>query len=1129
MTVMQQNDQAARLAAVDPRQSVIVQAPAGSGKTTLLVERYLGLLAVVDQPEEILAITFTRKAAAEMKQRVLRYLDPAFETTQTHELSALNKAHAAEQNVRDWGLRENPQRMQIRTIDSFNQYLARTMPVASRLGPVPSPSDNAGRLYRQAARTVLAEIDKTSGQDHSLADDVSRLLSWRNQDQRGVEDLLVGLLTKREQWLRVVGPSGTPERDDLQGLMVELIEQQLGHSYRALTEALARIYSSAHELAHLASSAARTLRENDKAGPALACEGLQTLPGKQCNNLPVWRGLIDLLLLKKDRRFRKSLDIRSGFVAQSPEKDRMLELLASLADDQQLAESLHRTRQLPKPRYDDDDWRTLQALIRVMQRAALELQLVFAEYGQSDFAALAEAALRGLGQGSGDVTDLGLYLDQRIQHLLVDEFQDTNYSQFRLLEALTQGWQADDGRSLFLVGDPMQSIYRFREAEVGLFMRARTFGLNDITLTPLHLSANYRSQAQIVDWVNQAIGPIFPDREDIVSGSVAYVPSMATRGDHGQVQVMALPDRISEAQALAEMLRLELPERQKDNAFRAAIIVRSRSHLAEILPALRAAGLRYRAVKLDPLIARPVVQDLLAITQAIMNPADRTAVLALLRSPMAGLTLDDLDRLAGLNAVDTGDQATAHAAAHPFSRQALQQLSEDGRSRATRVFDVLQQARTLWQRRSVRDLVEGAWHALHGPNCLQQPSSDLEDAADYLDFIENAEREGWLEDPHIVDERLKTEQSGSHPPNDGEDANVLEVLTMHSAKGLEWDWVIVPGLDRKPRSRTNELLNWLPFTNAKGQERVLLAPLKASDQHENSAMVEFIRSEQARRDRFENQRLLYVAATRARQRLTLCACLDSEKKIPGPAAGSLLAELWPQIGQAFIEQLSTCTHARANSASMPDQSLRRIAGPHHSHAQALNWQPLLPMREHETEIEFNWAGMQARRIGSVLHRLLERVGQIGIERFDPGRRERLIARIPHLLTALGTANSELPEAVLLVQQSLIDTLSDPTGQWLLSNQHDDAGCELALSGQLDGQLVNAIVDRTFIDDGCRWIIDYKSGHHAGADLDGFFAIEAERYREQLGRYVRLFEQMGETNIRAALYFPRHQKLMIVET
>ena len=1129
------DDQAARRAAVDPGRSVIVQAPAGSGKTTLLVERYLGLLSRVSEPEEILAITFTRKAAAEMKQRVLRYLDPAFETDQPHEQSALSKARVAEQKVREWKLRDNPQRMQIRTIDSFNQYLVKRMPVASQLGPLPAPSDNTQRLYRQAARNVLAEMEKAPQQNQPLAEDVKRLLAWRDHNLREMEDLLAELLAKREQWLRVLGPAGAPDREYLQELMAGLIEQHLFQAGQSLLESLESAGCSADELIALARSAAGTLTAEGKSGRILNCTELDGLPGPKVGDLDRWRGLTELLLMKNKAAFRKTVDIRHGFVAKSAEKERMLTLLASLGADEKLARTLARISQLPKPSYADDDWQTLASLIRVMQQAAIELQLVFAERGQSDFAALGEAALRGLGEGPESVTDLGLYLDYRIQHLLVDEFQDTNYSQFRLLEALTRGWQPGDSRSLFLVGDPMQSIYRFREAEVGLFIRVRDFGLNALTLSPLRLTANYRSQAQIVNWVNTAIGPIFPEDEDIASGSVAYAPSSSQQGQQGEMQILALPDRATEAQALAELLQREWPDTDSGDAARIAIIVRSRSHLTEILPALRSAGVRYRAVKLDPLIARPVVQDLLALTRAISNPADRSAVLALLRAPFAGLTLEDLDRLAGLQTDQEPAQSRlktgATASAHPFGGDVLARLSGDGRARAANVFATLENAQRLWHRRSLPDLIEGAWHALQGPACLQQPELDLQDAADYLDFVAQAEREGWLEDAQLFDDRLQAEQSGHQLDHTESDQSAsLEVLTMHSAKGLEWDWVLLPGLDRTPRSRTGELLNWLPFTDQAGRERVLLAPLRAATQAQNPEIVEFIRSEQAARDRFENQRLLYVAATRARQKLTLSACLDRDKETPKPPASSLLGELWPQLEQSFLAELNACRHPAARIGSMPDQSLKRVAADWAAPiATGLEWRTSMPLREHETEIEFNWAGMQARRIGSVIHRLLERVGQIGIEQLNTAHRTRLMRRIPHMLLALGTAATELEDTTNTVRSAFENTLSDPTGQWILSDTHHDGACELALSGHIEGALINAVIDRTFVDEqGRRWIIDYKSGFHGGADLDAFLAEEAERYRDQLRRYAQLFQQMEERPITAALYFPRHQKLLPVD-
>ena len=113
----------------------------------------------------------------------------------------------------------------------------------------------------------------------------------------------------------------------------------------------------------------------------------------------------------------------------------------------------------------------LGAILELLPLAAAHLKVVFAEHGETDFTEVAQAAVRALGTPE-EPTDLLLALDTRIKHILVDEFQDTSYSQFELIERLTSGWQPDDGRTLFLVGDPMQSIYRFREAKVALFLQA---------------------------------------------------------------------------------------------------------------------------------------------------------------------------------------------------------------------------------------------------------------------------------------------------------------------------------------------------------------------------------------------------------------------------------------------------------------------------------------------------------------------------------------------------------------------------------------------------------------------------------------------------------------------------------
>lgn len=1114
-------DAAARNLAVEPSRSVIVQAPAGSGKTTLLVERYLGLLSAVDAPEEILAITFTRKAAAEMRQRVLRYLAPDFQTDAAHEQDALAKARAVAAKVAQWRLLDNPQRLLIRTIDSFNHFLARSMPVASALGPVPSPAENAQVYYRQAARNVLNLVDS----QQQIADDLQRLLDWRDHRSQDIEDLLADLLARRDQWLRALQVTGTLQRSQLEAILNEVVCSQLNQAHTALGNALHQQHIDASELLELMRFAATQLAEHNPSSNICHFAGAEQLPRPAAEDLPLWRGLGEALLTKSNKvQFRKSVNKSIGFPPDAQQKQHFVSLLESLAESTALGRALQAARALPSPSYTDNEWAVLDALVRVLVRVAAELELVFARSGQTDYTGLAAAALRGLGDEINGFTDLGLYLDRRIQHLLVDEFQDTNWAQLHLLEKLTAGWQAGDGRSLFLVGDPMQSIYRFREAEVGLFIRSRDQGVGTVELSSLQLASNFRARGEIVSWVNERLGPIFPNHENIAAGAIAYAPSEAGRSSGGSVQTLAHMDALEEANAIAELLQAELALQADNEDFSAAIIVRARSHLNQILPALAHHDIPYRAVKLDPLTSRSVVQDLLAITKAILYPADTAAVVAMLRAPTCGLALLDLHALAG-----DGQSL--------FDEDALSRLSAAARQRAEKVFAALTQAQQQWQRRSMVDLVDGVWRRLGGPHCCTNPATDLQDAALYFRVLEQAENNGLLSDWNDFWELLEAQQTAGDPPSTGVK---LEILTMHGAKGLEWDLVVLPALERRPGGVDASLLHWLPFTSHSQQEQVLLAPLRASDQAENSPLVELIRNEQRTRSAYENQRLLYVATTRAKERMVLSAAFDvaPEKSLDEikPPSGSLLADLWPTCADDFLAALAAAMHGQQElletpaSAPLRDQRLRRIV----EHwapplAERVAWQPTLPLREQTVEVEYNWAGIDARRTGTVLHRLLEHAGITGVENLSSEDRQRLSNAVPRLLAAMGGQVENLSEHVAAVQTAFAATLNSDTGQWILSGQHRHAACELAVSGVLDNEVVNAVIDRTFVDaDGVRWIIDYKSGYHAGADLECFFEREAERYREQLLRYRRLFEQLESRPVKTALYLPRHSQLVVIE-
>ena len=168
-------DAAQRARVLDPGGSFIVQAPAGSGKTELLIQRYLALLGSVESPEEIVAITFTRKAAAEMRERVLQALE-----------------------ARKDPLAQNPARLRIQTIDSLALSLTRQMPVLSRFGAQPQNVEDAGELYAAAARATLALVEDSG----SVAAHIERLLEHLDNDAGRVEGLLAGMLARRDHWIR---------------------------------------------------------------------------------------------------------------------------------------------------------------------------------------------------------------------------------------------------------------------------------------------------------------------------------------------------------------------------------------------------------------------------------------------------------------------------------------------------------------------------------------------------------------------------------------------------------------------------------------------------------------------------------------------------------------------------------------------------------------------------------------------------------------------------------------------------------------------------------------------------------------------------------------------------------------
>jgi ATP-dependent exoDNAse (exonuclease V) beta subunit len=1109
------HDEAARAAALDPSRSFVVQAPAGSGKTGLLTQRFLRLLAVVDAPEQIVAITFTRKAAAQMRHQVIEALHEARKDSppgaDAHARRTRELAHEALERAesRGWDLMMHPARLRIETIDAFCYWIAAQLPMLSRTGAELRVIEDARPYYAEAARRTLGLLEEGG----PVAADVEVLLRHRDNQLVQTESLLIDMLGKRDQWLPiVVGLEGARLR--------ERLERDLALEVRDCLTALRERWPAENlvEVARLAAFAAKNLGTG--AGELVPWLTHDRVPDAVPATVPLWCGLAQLLLTDRGS-WRKRLDYRDGIPAEArAAKSRLLALIGELARDAELLPLLATVRRLPATQLSDAQWQVAAALLHLLKTAAAQLELVFRERGEVDYAAVAQAAVTALG-GAEEPAELALALDYRIHHLLVDEFQDSSHTQLRLLEALTAGWVDGDGRTLFCVGDPMQSIYRFRQAEVGLFLRTRDHGLGSIRPQALMLERNFRSAAELVGWFNEVFVRALPARDDVQRGAVRHAASVAARKARGKPAVTVhcrfSPDLQSEA---VEIATLVATYRERTPEKRVGILVRQRQHAHRVAAELRKRALRFQAVELEPLIAQPAVRDLLALTRALLHLGDRTAWLALLRSPCCGLTLADLEAL-----TRGTESETCWELLHDPARLAT--LSTGGQLRLQTLLQVLGPARELSGRLPVRAWVERTWLSLGGPAGVAE-SRGLEDAQAFFERLQEMERRGPLPAGGALDGAFQE----LYATTDAAAPEALQLMTIHKAKGLEFDLVILPGVGRGRERSMQPLLRWLEVPRSERDTGLLLAPI-ARTGSDGDALYDYVSLREAEREAFERARLLYVATTRAREHLHLFAHVRTKGQDPPelgePESQSLLALMWPSVRDEFERAYEHRLQAH-DAGSQFELALPPPTAGIDRHAAdwrlprpppSVEVQPRGEVRPDLTLLrpEFEWAGEARRHIGIVVHGELERWARSPTmptaEAIENSR-----ARVRRRLEARGVPVEHLDAAIGVILRALHNTRTDARGRWIFDPAHRERRAEQALSGVVDGQVVHAVLDRTFIDAaGTRWIVDFKTGSHEGGAVEAFLDAEVERYRPQLALYARLIRGLAAEPVRVGLYFP----------
>lgn len=1097
------HDSQQRQLALDMNLSFIVQAPAGSGKTELLTQRFLALLATVKQPEEIIAITFTKKSAAEMRARIINALMSTIHQPEPELSHAKNTWNLAKNALKKneelkWNLLKNPNRLRIQTIDSLNTYITHQLPILANFGSRPHITDDSQKLYALAANELLSHLDENVDWANSIA----KLVLHLDNDLNKVKDLLINMLAKRDQWLPYIALNA---HDTELRKTLERNLQWINHTIlKNLISLFPKEYSE--ELTTLLRFAAHQLTKDKSTSIIIHGLNVDTLPNS--NNKNAWLAIAELLLTK-EFEWRKRFDKNTGFPAPSnadhPEekllftsfKQRINNLMSALNNHEDLKNAFKNLCLAPDESYKEHQWEILNALHHVLRIAVAQLSIVFQEDSQIDFIENAQAALTALGTDDAP-TDLTLTLDYQIKHLLIDEFQDISQSQFRLIEKLTMGWENHDGRTLFLVGDPMQSIYRFREAEVGLFIRARKTGLGNIKLFPLTLSVNFRSTPNLVNWVNHHFQPVFPACEDITMGAVQYSPSVASANDDNQNTVClhscSLTNENQQANAIINLIKHYQATLPHDGI---AILVRARSHLITIIKALKKASISYRAIDIDPLDSRPVIQDLMALTRALLHPADRIAWFAILRAPWCGLSLADLLSISKVNTYQClWDNILS-----------VKTLSPDGQNRLNRILPTLTTALANRYRFSLRLWIENTWLALGGPACVTD-TSDLEDAKAYFDLLDKLDTgAGSFDANYLATQVKKLFASPDHHAD-----NSLQIMTIHNSKGLEFDIVILPQLERKAPNDPKQLLLWMEQPQNNNINTLTLAPIPATE-YQTDSIYDYIKRQHAIKDDHETSRLLYVAATRAKKYLHLFFSIHNKENYQ-PAAGSFLEKLWPVI-KNNITLDNTVDIPPTQTLELFQRYIKRLT---------LDWKNPIDFTDENVTFQklqsgFKLPNYYAKYLGIIVHELLQYLCRLGIDWWQTKSLDQKKDFLKKRFLQGGLPLSQVQPYINQALLAIKNTLTDPTGRWILQ-KHSDAESEFQLTIKINGKIQSIVIDRTFIDDNnTRWIIDFKTSVPHNDDLNSFIETEKEKYLNQLQLYCEAMKIVGTSPIKMGLYFP----------
>ena len=1057
------NDQKQRDQALNIESSFIVQAPAGSGKTELITQRYLKLLGSSEEPENILVMTFTNRAVDELKLRIVSALSDAQvePPKEPHKLITYNLALRVlnQSKKRNWDLLRHPSRLKVITIDSLSNLIVSRFPSLDQLIPHRTIIDSYEYefIYRQAAENTLLLIN-----DDEYKSSVSSVLLYLDNYVDRFYRLIEEMLAKREQWLPRLFIDGALDISSLESISKTLITDYLEDLRGIAQNALGDNFFSLLKVSK---------RED--------ISQISKLPGSSIKDLKDWRAIADILITKSSKNWRKKIDVTIGFPAEmKDEKNQLRKFIDGLYSEFELKKLLINLHNLPSEHFPEFTKKYITDIAQVLKLSVAELKVIFDEKGLQDFSEVSLQAINALDTRE-ELTDIALLLDYQIKHVLVDEFQDTSYSQLNLIQKLVEGWQQDDGKTIFFVGDPMQSIYKFRESQVGIFLEVVRSGIANLDIKPLILSTNFRSTQSIVRENNEIFANIFPNEDNLILGSIHYSKSTPFSKEEQKnaisFYVFSPNQDQEEAEEIVKIIKQSLLRNQEKEI---AVLVRSRSHLSQVSSALQKNNINFESLKTESLRSNLFTRDLLSLTRALLSLSDKLAWLSILRAPWCGLKLKDLLALS-----KTSDQTIFNQL---MNVESVQNLSDDGIKRAQHIFLATKEAIFSEGKFTFVERFSFVLEMLYKDHYLEEQEKNIK--TQFLKLLNHCESNQVL-NIKTIESMLQDLYAPSRSSN-------LKLMTIHQAKGLEFDIVIIPGLGKKGRNDNLPLMQMQEFSD----NHVLLAPIKPTDEDSESETYLYLQYLKKQQSHFELMRLLYVAMSRAKQEVHLLGALSKSGK---PTTGSFLSLLSDYYEDNVIH-INSQNESSLEIEQPPKLLRNKILMPplvrKQNYVDGLNNSP--------KAFDLIYQGA----LGTIVHFYLEHA------EFNPSS-----LSVDTMLRERGVPSRLLNSLSDTILSLLKNTKRDKNFEWIFKYRESTE-----VESEFSNSTQTIIVDRLFVEDGVLWIIDFKtSSLHEGENINAFIERQKNAHQGQIENYKGVLEEFFQLPSKSALYCPAASQLIFL--